>query len=173
MSQILHRQRVRDRQTVAPATGSFNPVGGRVPTFAGGAKAPSTKPTTVATTEAAPAAVVETPETGAIELPADETTQVVQPTTQEQPAGIAPEDRPAETMAGDQQATQARATAETLAGLADDQYTEALQNLQMNQPELYPLVVDELNRMVADQATDEGDGFDLSGVTTDPSNSEE
>ncbi len=167
MSQALHRKRLRDRRGPVPADSSFIPVG-NVATFAAGRPSLPSRPTTVDTAEAAPAVVVAPPEAAAVEVAADAPTQVVQPTSQRQSVAGTPEAQPADTMAGDQLKIQACATAQSIAVLETEQYTEALQNLQINQSELYPLVVDELNRMVSDQVNDEGDGFDLSGVTDPP-----
>lgn len=167
MSQALHRKRLRDRRGPVSADSSFIPVG-NVATFAAGRPSLPSRPTTVDTTEAAPAVVVAPPDAVAVKAAAAEPTQVVQPTSRQQPAARAPKAKPADTMAGDQLKIQARATAQSIAVLETEQYTEALQDLQINQSELYPLVVDELNRMVSDQVTDEGDGFDLSGITDPP-----
>lgn len=170
MSQALHRQRLRDRQGPVAADSSFLPAG-NVATFAAGRPSLPPRPTTVDTTEVAPAAVIAKGNGSAVEAAAGEPVQVLQPTSQQQPAVLKPGEQPADTMAGDQKKIQARATAQTLAGLATEQYTEALRDLQINQPEIYPEVVDELNRMVSDRVDEEGDGFDLSGIT-DPLNAD-
>lgn len=57
-------------------------------------------------------------------------------------------------------------TAEMLASLPQEQYDATLKSLELSNSNLYGIVVDELNNMAATQAAGEGDGFDLSGLTS-------
>lgn len=65
-------------------------------------------------------------------------------------------------LAPDQMREHGKRTAEILSQLPQDQYEAGLQSLQAQNPNLYGIVVDELNNMSA--ATKEDDGVDLSSI---------
>lgn len=61
---------------------------------------------------------------------------------------------------------QGKVTAEVIAQLPQDQYLLALSNLETTNPNLYGVVVDELNNMSPEEEAGEGDGYDLSAITS-------
>jgi len=198
MSQIAHRQRLRERQEAQSGLRpGFRPVQG-VATFPGNPTRRSEQPQAPASPvdndyhppeetgqedvqhDGAAVQVVDqtpTPETvvdasqqGQGGDPAaimqDGTVQHSQPTPEGTPTGAQqPQVGDATVSQESQQVTEARATAEMLSQLDQAQYEQSLADLQGTQPELYAAVVDELNKMVSEQAEQEGDGFDLSDLT--------
>jgi|GEM_PF-5104047 len=172
MSAIEHRKRLAERQAAAGGTGAVSRFSHQ--------ENIGTHTATVAPASAPPperAAVVETPATPVVENEgatvdgqAPDTGIEVATTPQEAtgaPAVVPQDPSPADVITPEQMRLQANTTAQALAQLDTDQYQQALTDLEGSNPTLYACVVDELNNMNADSESQEGDGFDLSGISGD------
>lgn len=89
--------------------------------------------------------------------------QIVQPQPTVQQA-VVPVDVQTRGMTPVELRAHGKTTAEMLACLPQAEYESTLESIEMNNPILYGIVVDELNNMAATQAEGEGDGYDLSGL---------
>lgn len=156
MSQITHRKRLREARQRAESRNlqAFSPAGnvGRIAAPAPAAAMP-------------PAATVEPVAFDAVSAE-DVQPHVVQP--DQQPVAtraVVPVDIATRGMTVEQLRSHAKGTAEMLAALPQDQYAATLESLEANNPQLYSVVVDELNNMAAQTGGDD-DGFDLSGLAS-------
>lgn len=151
MSQIEHRQRLRERREADARRGlqGFSPsTGTQQIRPAAQQTAPETSP------EPVPLAAVSAEDAGP---------QVVQSQPVAQQA-VVPVDVNTRGMSPTEMRAHGKQTAEMLAALPQAEYEATLKALETSNPNLYGIVVDELNNIAAAQQGGEGDGFDLSGL---------
>ena len=147
MSQIEHRQRLRERRE-ADANRSLQGF------------SPTRRATTIGRQAASPVAEPVPMDTATAE---DASPQVVQPEPTATQA-VVPVSVATRGMSPTELRAHGKQTAEMLASLPQAEYESTLKALETSNPNLYGIVVDELNNLAAAQQDGEGDGFDLSGL---------